>query len=530
MASKKNKQNTVRATFHGYIENTRDSLLLFEACKRGIIPRISRRLQDKERHLIKSGSVFCFDENESGIKRWTDGLVWSPSRILGNFLIYRELDDKKLIRSSSADYGMMHGGATNIDENNNNEMLRSRSSSLGSSSTAVTATGYVVAPDHLRRQREKALLGSLKNSYKFKRNGLIKKSMSLIVDGVQQHIISYYSKEDVLSNRLKTPSSIVELSSLEVSPGLCLRQNFRIPIFLSEEISDDRFMEEYQNSNSKRKFSDFSSVPQYEMGSSPSSFASSSSGSSSSNHLISSIDNNQQPSQFFTTSTKAPNRLYTPVTQNNSYSEPRSNKISFNSYKDMQPTVRKKNVSSSSNAMYPAKDINYHDGLRLNTSQYNNHATQLSEQEQQAAMMTNLMKKSFISMNSKPEPHLPVDIIQNNNGSFDKKFSNTSNITSAKSFSNINNKREITNAQYNNDMSMNFSPVDLLPRGGFHASVYNDDFHQGQNPHQHLFSSSSFHTINHAALPNRTEIATNSFMLDMNLLLGTGWNEFELQM
>lgn len=240
MSSKKNKQNAVRPTFHGYIENTRDSLLLFEACKRGIIPRISRRLQDKERHLIKSGSVFCFDENESGIKRWTDGLVWSPSRILGNFLIYRELDDKKLIRSSSADYGMMHRATTNIDEHNNNEMLRSRSSSLGSSTVAVTTNGYVVAPDHLRRQREKALLGSLKNSYKFKKNGLIKKSMSLIVDGVQQHIISYYCKEDVLSNRLKTPSSIIELSSLEVSPGLCLRQNFRIPVFLSEEISDDR--------------------------------------------------------------------------------------------------------------------------------------------------------------------------------------------------------------------------------------------------------------------------------------------------
>jgi hypothetical protein len=237
MTSSKTKNQIVKETFHGYIETTRDALLLFEACKRGIIPRTSRRLQDKERYLIRSGSIFCFDEHESGIKRWTDGLVWSPSRILGNFLIYRELDDKKLARSSSADYGMMHGGATNIDGYNNNEMLRSRSGSLGSSTASY---GYPVAHDHLRRQREKALLGSLKNSYKFKRNGLIKKSMSLVVDGVQQHIISYYSKEDVLSNRLETPSSIVELSSLEVSPGLSLRQNFRTPIFLSEETSNDR--------------------------------------------------------------------------------------------------------------------------------------------------------------------------------------------------------------------------------------------------------------------------------------------------
>ena len=37
--------------------------------------------------MVQSGAVFVFDEHESGIKRWTDGLVWSPSRILGNFLV-----------------------------------------------------------------------------------------------------------------------------------------------------------------------------------------------------------------------------------------------------------------------------------------------------------------------------------------------------------------------------------------------------------------------------------------------------------
>jgi hypothetical protein len=212
------KISPVAETFHGYIETTRDSLLLFEACKRGILPRIKRRLQDKERHLIRSGTIFCFDEKESGVKRWTDGLVWSPSRILGNFLIYRELDDKKVTRSGSAD----------TQEEQEAPLIKSRSSS----------SGYIVAPDLLRRQREKALVGSLKNSYRFKRNGLVKKSMSLIVDGVQQHIISYYNKEDVLSGILRTPSSFAELSSLEVSPGFRLRENFRIPIHQQQHIED----------------------------------------------------------------------------------------------------------------------------------------------------------------------------------------------------------------------------------------------------------------------------------------------------
>ena len=71
----------------GWIETTGDALLILEAARRGLIPRVTRRLVDSERKMITSGSVFVFDEDESGIKRWTDGFIWSPSRILGNFLV-----------------------------------------------------------------------------------------------------------------------------------------------------------------------------------------------------------------------------------------------------------------------------------------------------------------------------------------------------------------------------------------------------------------------------------------------------------
>lgn len=47
-----------------------------------------RRLNDAERRdMVKSGAVFIFATEESGIKRWTEGLAWSPSRIDGNFLV-----------------------------------------------------------------------------------------------------------------------------------------------------------------------------------------------------------------------------------------------------------------------------------------------------------------------------------------------------------------------------------------------------------------------------------------------------------
>ncbi|CAG8524105.1 14490_t:CDS:2 [Cetraspora pellucida] len=190
---------SIEPTFIGYIETTQDTLLLFEACRRGNLVKISRRLQEKERKIITSGSVFVFDERESGIKRWTDGLLWSPSRILGNFLIYRELDKR-----------------TPAGKKETTPVERQRSNS--------TDTEFQV-----EKNKERALVGSLTNTYRFKKGGLIKKTMSIMVNGVNHHMISYYTKEDVLACKLKIPSAIPDLAILEIAPEFLLKQNFRIP-------------------------------------------------------------------------------------------------------------------------------------------------------------------------------------------------------------------------------------------------------------------------------------------------------------
>lgn len=64
--------------FHGYVEKTEHALRLIHAARQGVIPRITRRLNDTERRtMIKSGAVFVFSVEESGIKRWT-GLFHLP--------------------------------------------------------------------------------------------------------------------------------------------------------------------------------------------------------------------------------------------------------------------------------------------------------------------------------------------------------------------------------------------------------------------------------------------------------------------
>lgn len=105
--------------------------------------------------------------------------------------------------------------------------------------------------------------------------------------------------------------------------------------------------------------------------------------------------------------------------------------------------------------------------------------------------------------------------------SIDKNFSNTNYTSHSAALTNTSNDYIVTNSQ-----------MGLIASGGYYAPFKMDDYYEGQNPHQHLFSSSSFHAINHASiLPSRnTDITANAFMEDINVLLGTGWNEFELQM
>src|ERR1700737_200337 len=75
-------------SFIGIVETTVEAMRLIYAAHHGIIPRISRRLNLAERkEWIVSGAVFVFDVEESKIRRWTDGLDWTPSRIAGNFLV-----------------------------------------------------------------------------------------------------------------------------------------------------------------------------------------------------------------------------------------------------------------------------------------------------------------------------------------------------------------------------------------------------------------------------------------------------------
>ncbi|KAI9281567.1 Gti1/Pac2 family-domain-containing protein [Sporodiniella umbellata] len=151
-------------SFIGYIKTPQDALIVFEACRKGILNQVQRRLTAKERSEIRSGSVFVWDEKEAEMRRWTDGRTWSPSRVLGSFLTYRELDTK-------------------------------------------------------RRPRKPSLPG-LNQVFSYKSDGLIKQSFSICTASKQKlHLISYYSKKDILSGYLKRPSALPILADIRIQKG-----------------------------------------------------------------------------------------------------------------------------------------------------------------------------------------------------------------------------------------------------------------------------------------------------------------------
>lgn len=220
--------------FRGFIETTLDALLIFEGCRRRLLPKISRRLQEFEkRQLIVSGAVFVFDEEETGIKRWTDGLSWSPSRTLGNFLVYRELDKKA---NAGGAANQAPGGSSSVDDDGYDDGVEKSLAGDGSgapntrqpsasTSRRQSLTDHSGATLPLDRARERALVGSLTSTYRFRSDGLVKKTISL----AGLHMIGYYRIDDVTSGRLRAPTSHSELLSLQISPDFLSSTLFRMP-------------------------------------------------------------------------------------------------------------------------------------------------------------------------------------------------------------------------------------------------------------------------------------------------------------
>ncbi|KAH8193563.1 hypothetical protein TruAng_012271 [Truncatella angustata] len=219
-------------TWKGYCGSTLDALYLIEWCIRGNGKHVTRRPLDRERaSLIASGNIFIYEEQASGIKRWTDGVPWSPSRMLGNFLIYRELDKPFKPEQERKTTKHKENGVTKASSNHQPSSIRHAEVMAMGSATGPSTSGSFSSqggPSH-GNAKVRALVGSLVDSYDFKKDGLIKKTISLSYDTTTHRIVSYYTIEDVKSNILHKPSETF-LRDYPPHPELIQSSKFRVPI------------------------------------------------------------------------------------------------------------------------------------------------------------------------------------------------------------------------------------------------------------------------------------------------------------
>ncbi|KAI4223746.1 MAG: hypothetical protein L6R36_005177 [Xanthoria steineri] len=212
-------------TWRGHVETTKDALLIFEGCFQGTLAHCFRRPHDRERaDLIVSGNVFVYEEATSGIKRWTDGIPWSPSRILTNFLIYRQLNspfppgEKK--RATKRSQRVHKPGEPYPTPAPSTVAKDEYSSSFSPESPGLRSD------EGADKDGDRGLVGSLVDSYEFKDKGLLKKTMTVTIKGVQHHLVSYYSLEDA-KHKLKTPRDDDQIRHLSLRPELLNQPKFK---------------------------------------------------------------------------------------------------------------------------------------------------------------------------------------------------------------------------------------------------------------------------------------------------------------
>ncbi|WWC98212.1 hypothetical protein V866_005103 [Kwoniella sp. B9012] len=160
-----------------------DAIHILEAVRLGIVPRVTRRLTGHERAMIRPGTVWVWEEEETNMRRWTDGRRWGASRVGGGgFLVYTESSESLSPPPSRSDspYGQHNG--------------------------------YYPGPSSSRRQ-ESLIKQTYSTSMTHPVTGKLKKF----------HVVAYSSKHNPqgdVHNPLPLPHQLPALASLRVTPGI----------------------------------------------------------------------------------------------------------------------------------------------------------------------------------------------------------------------------------------------------------------------------------------------------------------------
>ncbi|ORZ40879.1 Gti1/Pac2 family-domain-containing protein [Catenaria anguillulae PL171] len=211
-------------TFFGAITNIDDALLLVEAVRLGTARRLRRRLTENQQLLIRSGSVFVWNESEAKIKRWTDGRHWSNSRMKGRFFLYKELATSKKTGTARAHVASLVAAAsTSKSTIEGFTSAKTTTTTVADSVTSASPITLQATPSNpdgmdLRAAPSQTDSNLLSIPVATDRLFLRKKTISFQTrQGEKYHLIAYYTGQSEAS--MPRPSQAAEFSELVIEPG-----------------------------------------------------------------------------------------------------------------------------------------------------------------------------------------------------------------------------------------------------------------------------------------------------------------------
>ena len=200
-----------------------------------MVPRVRARLSEEDCAKIKPGSVFAYSEEESGIKRWTDGRYWTSGRPYGAFIMYREKVSGGRHRRSQHHANQPHhvpGGFARSSSSSSSSYNHQSGSGSGSGSgsrssgASSSGTGPVGGPPTYRTT------GALMPG------GMVKRTISVDIHGWGKfHLVCYQQHTPASAAKLlarrrnsgqapffrdvpETPSQLEMFQSIPLSPEI----------------------------------------------------------------------------------------------------------------------------------------------------------------------------------------------------------------------------------------------------------------------------------------------------------------------
>ncbi|KAI8710270.1 hypothetical protein NCS52_01590400 [Fusarium sp. LHS14.1] len=206
-------QHPLSPTFEGYVSSGMDALILFEASLSGRLNHSPRQIHDCERnYLIRSGNVFIYEMQASGIRHWKDGIFWTSDLVPDEegFLVYYELESPSLLEKNAR---TTKEGER--EQQSNSKPANWRPNNALSVPSAMVPNSTIVGDTPIEPR--------IASSY-IKPHGLLKKTCSVSFQGIPHHLVSYYSVDDVTNGHLVTPTKDPNLRAVIPRSGLVIHK------------------------------------------------------------------------------------------------------------------------------------------------------------------------------------------------------------------------------------------------------------------------------------------------------------------